>query len=105
MPCPRSTPRRRDDESHEKERVDVEPKTLRIYLKVTDCFAFELVDTAGKTIAEQDDGYVPGFVPGDYGDYVDLKIDVTTGQIMNWPEPELFTEQLQSFLDAQEGEE
>lgn len=33
-------------------------------------------------------GYVPKFFPGEhFGDYVQLEIDVDTGQIMNWKKP------------------
>lgn len=36
-------------------------------------------------------GYVPDWLPNSnvkhYGDYVELKIDITTGQIINWKQP------------------
>lgn len=63
----------------------VRPKLLCLHLKVCDMFTAELKDEAGNTIKEQDDGYVPSFMPGEhYGDYVILNIDVTTGQVTNW---------------------
>ena len=63
----------------------VNAKTLKIHLKVSDCFTAQLVSDKGETIKDQDDGYVPKFMPGDhYGDYVILDIDVDTGQITNW---------------------
>lgn len=34
------------------------------------------------------EGYVPKFFPGEhYGDYIELKIDIDTGQILNWRKP------------------
>jgi hypothetical protein len=34
------------------------------------------------------DGYVPSFLPGEhYGDYIELDIDIDTGQILNWTRP------------------
>lgn len=63
----------------------VKPKTLKIHLKVCDEFSCELLSDKGDLIKEQEDGYVPSFMPGEhYGDYVILDIDVLTGQITNW---------------------
>ena len=40
----------------------------------------------GKTTAYC--GYVPDFFPDEhYGDYVQLKIDIDTGQIIDWKKP------------------
>ncbi len=65
--------------------VPVEAKTLKIHCKVCDRFGAQLVDQDGQLIHEQDDGYVPGFMPGNhYGDYIILDIDIDTGQITNW---------------------
>jgi len=58
--------------------------TLRINAKCSDLFAADLVDDDGNVLAEYQ-GYVPDFMPGDhYGDYVQLEIDATTGQIVGW---------------------
>ena len=63
----------------------VNAKTLKIHLKVADRFCAELVSDKGETIFEQEDGYVPSFMPGDhYGDYVILDIDIDSGVITNW---------------------
>lgn len=68
--------------------VKVQAKTLKLHLKVCDNFTADLVDQDGETIFAQDDGYVPGFMPGQhYGDYVILDIDMDTGQITNWIKP------------------
>ena len=63
-------------------------KTLKIHCKVVDRFQAELVDDRGFGIHDQEDGYVPNFMPGDhYGDYLILDIDIDTGQITNWTKP------------------
>lgn len=55
-----------------------------MYVKVCDAGIYSLIETDGTTIATIS-GYVPnGVVPGEYGDYVDLKIDAN-GFITNWP--------------------
>jgi hypothetical protein len=65
--------------------VSVKAKTLKLHLKVCDNFTADLIDQDGETIFSQDDGYVPGFMPGDhYGDYVILDIDIDDGKITNW---------------------
>lgn len=68
--------------------VEVEAKTIEIYAKVRDSGTYTLKDQDGKDIAERDD-YVPSDIfPGDSGgDYLDLKIDLETGQILNWDPP------------------
>jgi len=53
-------------------------------LKVVDNGLYTLYDRLGQQIARYD-GYVPhSVIPGDYGDYVSLKIDAE-GVITNWP--------------------
>lgn len=55
-----------------------------MYVKVCDAGIYTLLDENGQEIAKKD-GYVPnGIVPGEYGDYVELKID-GNGVITNWP--------------------
>lgn len=59
-------------------------KTLNMYMKVVDTGTYILRDGSGNFIAELND-YVPhGIIPGEWGDYVDFKID-ETGKITNWP--------------------
>lgn len=63
-------------------------KTLKLHCKVADMFTASLVDNQGQTICDQDDGYVPSFMPGEhYGDYVILDIDIDSGLITNWKTP------------------
>lgn len=59
-------------------------KTLDMFMKVVDGGSYILRDGNDTIIAERND-YVPhGIIPGEYGDYVDFKIDAT-GRITNWP--------------------
>lgn len=69
--------------------MKVNATTLKLHLKVRDEFSAQLVDDRGEVIHDQEDGYVPSFMPGDhYGDYVILDIDLETGKILNWQPPE-----------------
>lgn len=71
-----------------KKEVHVEAKTLKIYCKVCDNFTAALVDQNGHEIYDQEDGYVPGFMPGEhFGDYLILDIDLDTGKVLNWKPP------------------
>ena len=57
-------------------------KTLYINAKCSDLFSASLDD--GRVY----DGYVPSWMPGEhFGDYVELEIDIKTGQILNWKKP------------------
>lgn len=61
-------------------------KAIDIYLKPRDAGTYKLIGPTGELIAEIDEDYVPnGIIPGNYGDYVDLKID-DSGKIKNWPD-------------------
>lgn len=71
-----------------KKEIQVEAKVLKIHLKVSDQFSARLVDQNDDEIHDQEDGYVPGFMPGQhYGDYVILDIELDTGKILNWKAP------------------
>ncbi len=65
----------------------VTPKILKIFMKVRDEFSADLFDDKGVVIHEQEDGYVPGFMPEGGGDYLVLDIDIDTGTIINWKVP------------------
>ena len=68
--------------------VKVNAKTLRIHCIVRDRFAYAILDAQGEELYNQDDGYVPDFMPGpNYGDYVMLDIDIDTGMVTNWKVP------------------
>ena len=77
--------------------VNINVKTLKLHLKVTDRFTASLESSEGKELYSQDDGYVPDFMPDQhYGDYVILDIDLDTGQITNWKKPS--AEQIENFM-------
>lgn len=64
--------------------TQVDIKTVEICCKVRDNFCCVLKDQDGNKVIDYD-GYVPGFMPGEhYGDYIELNIDLETGQILNW---------------------
>lgn len=70
------------------EKKTVEAKFLKIHCKVADRFTAQLLDPNHGVIHDQEDGYVPSFMPGNhYGDYVILDIDLDTGVILNWIKP------------------
>ena len=80
-------------------KVQVEAKTLKLHLKVSDRFTGTLVDQDGQTLKDHD-GYVPDFMPGEhYGDYVILDIDIDTGKITNWRTPS--AEQIEEFINGE----
>ncbi len=59
--------------------------TIEICAKCSDTFSAVLDD--GQTRKEYQ-GYVPDFFPEQHwGDYVQLKIDIDTGKILNWRKP------------------
>lgn len=59
-------------------------KAGNLRMKVCDEGCYTLLDKDGVEIKCRD-GYVPhGIVPGEYGDYIDLKIN-SDGIITNWP--------------------
>jgi len=60
------------------------PAVVKVSAKCVDRCFVQVEDSFGNVIAEHD-GYVPEFMPGEhYGDYVELKIDIATGMILNW---------------------
>jgi hypothetical protein len=60
--------------------------TIKITAKCSDMFSASLIKD-GQQVGEYS-GYVPNFMPGEhYGDYVQLHIDLETGQIINWKRP------------------
>lgn len=80
---------------NDKWRIEVDADTGRInnwpanrpdfdlYMKVTDGGSYYLVDEDGEVFAKLENDYVPHYlIPGEYGDYVELKIK--GGVITNW---------------------
>ena len=73
------------------------PAIIAFSAKCSDMFSATFEDVNGNILSEYE-GYVPSFFPGDhYGDYVELEIDLATGQILNWvaPTPEEIAELLE----------
>jgi hypothetical protein len=63
-------------------------RVMQMSAKCSDLFSAFLFED-GKEVGEYH-GYVPNFMPEQhYGDYVELKIDVDTGQILNWQKPSM----------------
>lgn len=62
-------------------------QSIRISAKCADLFSATAHDETGKQVGEYS-GYVPDLMPGEhFGDYVELKIEVATGRILNWKAP------------------
>jgi len=56
---------------------------LKISAKCSDLCSTEFIDSKGKKTVS--DGYVPQDIGIDwFGDYIELEIDMKTGQIQNW---------------------
>jgi hypothetical protein len=61
-------------------------RVLKICAKCNDMFG-AILEIDGKVTASHD-GYVPDFMPEQhYGDYIELDVDIDTGQILNWKKP------------------
>jgi hypothetical protein len=59
-------------------------KKGEMYMKICDQGTYELLDKDMNYVAILENEYVPNnLLPGDEGDYIDLKID-STGTIYNW---------------------
>jgi len=54
------------------------------YMKICDEGTYRLLATDGTEIASIEENYVPNaLLPGQYGDYLEMKIDAT-GKVTNW---------------------
>lgn len=69
-------------------KIALEAKYVRVDVKVCDSGSYQLEDDGGEVIGTRDNDYVPNkVIPGEYGDYISLRIDLETGQITNWKVP------------------
>lgn len=79
-------------------------RIMNITGKVSDMFSFDIYDTVNKIYIVPDyEGYVPYGCGVGGGDYIELLIDVDTGQICNWRNPlkdTMFCEQLDLELEV-----
>lgn len=85
----------------QKKTVQVDVKTMHIHVKCSDRFSYSLKDAQGDIVHDQDDGYVPDFMPGQhYGDYIILDVDLETGQVLNWKKPQ--ASQIQEAMQVED---
>ncbi len=69
-------------------KVDIDVKRIKTCIKVRDAFTADVIDADGEVIRTLESEYVPNCFPGNhYGDYLELDIDIETGQILNWKKP------------------
>jgi len=62
-------------------------KVLQVCGKTSDRCHITFKDENGNQVGERD-CYVPDYFPEEhYGDYIELNIDIETGQILNWKKP------------------
>ena len=65
-------------------------KTITVTAKCSDMFSAYLTNNGGLK-GQVYSGYVPKWFPNydtnHYGDYIELKIDIETGRILNWKCP------------------
>jgi hypothetical protein len=88
-------------EISQKKQIKVNAKTIKICVKCSDRFSYEMLDEQGAVIYEQYDGYVPDFMPGEhYGDYIILDIDLDTGVVTNWTVPTV--DQIEGAIKSQD---
>lgn len=87
----------RDDSSHRRyDRWDVvvnldtgmiegwpHGQTAEVHLKVCDEGVYTLFDADGNEIARINEDYVPGCIPGQYGDYITFDVD-GSGFVASW---------------------
>lgn len=66
----------------------VKVQFVRVHMKIRDEGTYILLDQDKKQIVEIDNCYVPSdIIPGSSDDYIDIIIDIETGQIVNWKKP------------------
>lgn len=76
----------------------MEIRTVKISAKVNDLFTL-FVSTPDGSRDYCYDGYVPEFFPDGGGDYLNLDIDINTGQILNWKKPS--SQELGEFISEE----
>ncbi len=60
-------------------------KSGQMHMKVCDEGTYALIGPDGEVISKRENDYVPGCIPGEYGDYVEFDIDAN-GKIARWGE-------------------
>lgn len=70
---------------HVNEKKEVDIDVIEVYVKCTDRFCGFLRDSNGAIVIDYEDTYVPDFFPGNHNnEYLQLCIELKTGQILNW---------------------
>lgn len=59
-------------------------KIITVSGKCSDMCYFAVKDADGKVVYEQHDGYVPSGCGVGGGDYIEVQIDIETGQVVGW---------------------
>lgn len=75
---------------------EVDIKVVTIQTKSCDKNSITFYDADKNVIADIDECYVPSFIP-DGGDYINLIIDIETGQILNWKQ--IKPTQIEQFIE------
>lgn len=71
-----------------------------MHMKVVDGGTYILLAPDGSEIERREGEYVPRIVPGEYGDYVILRIE-PDGTIKNWKSANLIARDLDQFFTAE----
>lgn len=71
---------------------------FRVHMKVTDGGTYRLINRNGKAVLTIEQDYVPGFVPGEYGDYVIMTIG-DGGKIAEWNRDRFARKVIEHFRD------
>jgi hypothetical protein len=75
-------------------------KSLKVFAKISDRGAYTYIDDFGDTVKETE-WYVPTFI-NDGEDYLDIEIDLETGQILNWKKPTGEVLKSEMYADGQD---
>lgn len=78
-------------------------KVLDLHMKVCDEGSYFVRDYHHTVVYSREVDYVPSWIPGEYGDYVVMKID-TTGHIEGW-DAAYFCDALQQDIDTRARED
>ena len=73
-------------------------ETLNLHMKVCDQGTYRVYAGDWEVFAIEND-YVPGFIPGSYGDYIEMQI-TSNGLITNWPKD--FAARLQDCIKSRQ---
>jgi hypothetical protein len=78
-------------------------KTLDMHMKVCDEGSYFVRDYHHTVVHSREVDYIPSWIPGEYGDYIIMKID-ENGHIEGW-DAERFVQELQEDIDNRSRED